>query len=114
MPISAILFVLTFRKRYKFNNTLGENVANIKSQKARVITNEKARLRNQATKSALRTYMKNASSAIESKDKTAGELVRVAQSKIGTAQAKGRIHKNTAARRTSRLMKMANAKAPKK
>ena len=68
MPISAILFVLTFRKRYKFNNTLGENVANIKSQKARVITNEKARLRNQATKSALRTHIKNVTAAIEKKD----------------------------------------------
>ena len=48
------------------------------------------------------------------KKEDTNDLVKVAQSKIGTAQAKGRIHKNTAARRTSRLMKMANAKAPKK
>ena len=91
-------------------------MANIKSQKARVITNEKARLRNQATKSALRTYMKNATTAIEAGDKTkAQELITVAQSKIAGAQSKGRVHKNTAARRTSRLMKKANLKlsAPK-
>jgi small subunit ribosomal protein S20 len=88
-------------------------VANIKSQKARVITNEKARLRNQATKSALRTHIKNVTAAIEKKEDT-NDLVKVAQSKIGTAQAKGRIHKNTAARRTSQLMKLANAKSTSK
>lgn len=89
-------------------------MANIKSQKARVITNEKARLRNQATKSALRTYLKNATSAIEAGDKAkTQELIIVAQSKIAVAQSKGRVHKNTAARRTSRLMKKANATASK-
>lgn len=89
-------------------------MANIKSQKARVITNEKARLRNQSTRAALRTYLKNATAAIESGDNSAQDLVKVAQSKIASAQSKGRVHKNTAARRTSRLMKKANAGAPTK
>ena len=89
-------------------------MANIKSKKARIITNEKARLRNQSTKAALRTYLKNATSAIETGEATSTELVRVAQSKINSAQSKGRVHKNTAARRTSRLMKKANTAASAK
>lgn len=89
-------------------------MANIKSKKARIITNEKARLRNQSTKAALRTYLKNATAAIESGEETSKDLIKLAQSKIGSAQSKGRIHKNTAARRTSRLMKKANAAAAAK
>ena len=39
----------------------------------------------------------------------AGDKVRFAQKRINKAASKGRIHKNAAARRTSRLMKRANA-----
>lgn len=89
-------------------------MANIKSKKARIITNEKARLRNQSTKAALRTYLKNATTAIEAGEETSKDMIKLAQSKIGSAQSKGRVHKNTAARRTSRLMKKANAAASAK
>ena len=89
-------------------------MANIKSKKARIITNEKARLRNQSTKAALRTYLKNATTAIEAGEETSKDMIKLAQSKIGSAQSKGRVHKNTAARRTSRLMKKANATASAK
>lgn len=84
-------------------------MANIKSQKQRVITNEKARLRNAATKSELKTQIKTALIAVEAKADDAKEKVSKAQSKIASAASKGRLHKKTAARKTSRLMKKANA-----
>lgn len=82
-------------------------MANIKSQKERVITNEKARQRNASTRSALKTSIKSATAAIEEKadDKTA--KVANAQSAFSSAASKGRLHKKAAARKTSRLMKKA-------
>ncbi|MFN8016077.1 MAG: 30S ribosomal protein S20 [Acidimicrobiia bacterium] len=84
-------------------------MANIKSQKQRVITNEKARQKNAATKSALKTYIKNAVTSVDAKEKDAKEKVSTAQSKLASAASKGRIHKRAAARKTSRLMKKASA-----
>ena len=78
-------------------------MANIKSQKKRNITNAKRAERNKATKSELKTRIKNATAAIgtESSD----EAVRLAVKRLDMAAAKGVIHKNQAARRKSRLMK---------
>lgn len=83
-------------------------MANIKSQKQRVITNEKARQRNAATRSELKTEIKNAITAISENADDKAKKVSKAQSKLGKAASKGRIHKKTAARKTSRLMKKAN------
>jgi small subunit ribosomal protein S20 len=80
-------------------------MANIKSQIKRNRSNERRRLRNQAVRSELKTRTKNAKTAIDAGDDNAAEAVRLAQSRIGKAGAKGRIHKNQVARRTSRLMK---------
>jgi small subunit ribosomal protein S20 len=85
-------------------------VANIKSQKKRNITNEKRRLRNLATRSELKTRTKSARAAIAEGAENATELVQTAQKRLAMAASKGRLHKNAAARRTSRLMKAANAK----
>jgi small subunit ribosomal protein S20 len=82
-------------------------MANIKSQIKRNRSNERRRLRNQGVRSELKTRTKNAKVAIDSGADDAAEAVRVAQSRINKAGAKGRIHKNQAARRTSRLMKRA-------
>lgn len=82
-------------------------MANIKSQKKRILTNAKRAERNKAVKSELRTRVKTAKSSIGS-DANA-EDVRVAVKRIDMATAKGIIHKNTAARRKSRLMKQVNA-----
>ncbi len=82
-------------------------MANIKSQKKRILTNAKRAERNKAVKSELRTRVKTAKSTIGS-DANA-EDVRVAVKRIDMASAKGIIHKNTAARRKSRLMKQVNA-----
>ena len=86
-------------------------MANIKSQIKRNRSNERRRLRNQAVRSELKTRTKSAHTAIAEGADDAGAKVVVAQKRINKAASKGRIHKNAAARRTSRLMKRANAAA---
>lgn len=83
------------------------NVANIKSQKKRNLTNAKAAARNKAVKSELKTRTKNAVSAIGTDAED--ESLRLAVKRLDMATAKGVIHKNQAARRKSRLMKKVNA-----
>jgi small subunit ribosomal protein S20 len=82
-------------------------VANIKSQKKRILTNAKAAERNKAVKSELKTRAKNALKAAGSDN--AEEAMRLAVKRIDMAAAKGVIHKNQADRRKSRLMKKLNA-----
>jgi len=82
-------------------------MANIKSQIKRNRSNERRRLRNQAVRSELKTRVKRATHELESGSEDAPEAVRLAQKRLDKAAAKGRIHKNQAARRTSRLMKKA-------
>jgi small subunit ribosomal protein S20 len=82
-------------------------VANIKSQKKRILTNAKDADRNKAIKSELRTRVKNAVKAAGSDDAEAA--VRMAVKRLDMAAAKGVIHPNQAARRKSRLMKQTNA-----
>jgi small subunit ribosomal protein S20 len=83
-------------------------MANIKSQKKRILTNEKRRLRNKAVRSELKTRVKTARQAVEQGQDGAADLVETAQKRLGKAASKGVIHKNAAARRTSRLMQAAN------
>lgn len=83
-------------------------MANIKSQKKRILTNAKAADRNKAVKSELRTRVKNAEKAHGTAD--ADSTLRAAQKRLDMAAAKGIIHPNAAARRKSRLMKKASAK----
>ncbi|HYL51311.1 MAG TPA: 30S ribosomal protein S20 [Acidimicrobiia bacterium] len=80
-------------------------MANIRSQKKRNRQNEKRRVRNKSVRTELKTRVKNAREAVVAGDESAPELVRVAQKRLDKAGAKGVIHKNAAARRTSRLMK---------
>ncbi len=83
-------------------------MANIKSQKKRILTNAKRAERNKAVKSELKTRVKNAVKA--SADPEQGEeALRLAVKRLDMAAAKGVIHKNQAARRKSRLMKKVNA-----
>ena len=82
-------------------------MANIKSQIKRNRSNERRRQRNQAVRSELKTRVKVASTAIEAGADDAPEATRLAQKRLDKAAARGRIHKNQAARRTSRLMKRA-------
>ena len=79
-------------------------MANIKSQKKRILTNEKARLRNKAVKSALRTHVRKFREAVEANEvEKAQELARVACRALDKASSKGVIHKNQAANRKSAI-----------
>ena len=80
-------------------------MANIKSQKKRNKQNLVRHDRNQATRSELKTRVKTARRAVETGAENADDAVRSAQKRLNKAAAKGRIHKNQAARRTSRLMR---------
>jgi small subunit ribosomal protein S20 len=84
-------------------------MANIKSQVKRNRSNERRRQRNLAVRSELKTRVKQARVAVEDGAEDAAEKIRAAQKRLGMAASKGRIHKRQAARRTSRLMKQANA-----
>lgn len=85
----------------------GVPVANIKSQKKRILTNAKAAERNRAVRSELKTRVKKAESTVGTDENEAA--VRAAVKRLDSAVNKGVIHKNTAARRKSRLMKRINA-----
>ena len=85
-------------------------MANIKSQKKRILTNEKARVRNKAVRTALKTYIKRFNEAIEAGDKqAASEALQKANRELDRAAAKGVIHANNAANRKSSLTKRLNA-----
>jgi small subunit ribosomal protein S20 len=81
-------------------------VANIKSQLKRIKTNEKARQRNVAVKSALKTAVRRVRTAAESGDAAAAATALATATKaLDKAASKGVIHKNQAANRKSGLAK---------
>ncbi|MEZ0492051.1 30S ribosomal protein S20 [Kineococcus sp. TBRC 1896] len=83
-------------------------MANIKSQKKRILTNEKARLRNKAVKSELRTAVRAFREALAAGDaEKAQATLKVASRKLDKAVSKGVIHKNQAANRKSAIAKAA-------
>ena len=95
---------------YDDSNPKALSVANIKSQKKRILTNEKARLRNKAVKSALRTHVRKFREAVEAGDvEKAQEAARVACRALDRAAAKGVIHRNQAANRKSAIATKAAA-----
>ncbi len=85
-------------------------MANIKSQIKRNRTNEKARLRNLAVKSAVKTEVRKVREAIAAGDKEAAtEALKSASRRLDKAASKGVIHKNQAANRKSALARQVNA-----
>src|SRR5437867_7968248 len=85
-------------------------VANIKSQMKRIKTNEKARTRNKAVKSSVKTAIRKFREAAEAGDKDqALAALQDASKKLDKAASKGVLHKNQAANRKSAMAKRANA-----
>jgi small subunit ribosomal protein S20 len=78
-------------------------MANIKSQKKRILTNAKSAERNKAVRAEVKTRVKAAQTAVGTDDET--EALRLAVKRIDKAAQKGVMHKNAAARKKSRLMK---------
>ncbi|GAA4523634.1 MULTISPECIES: 30S ribosomal protein S20 [Nonomuraea] len=90
-------------------------MANIKSQIKRNKQNEKARLRNKAVKSSLKTAVRKFREAAEQGDvEQAAALQQVAARQLDKAASKGVIHKNQAANRKSAIAKQAAALAAAK
>ncbi|WAH38527.1 30S ribosomal protein S20 [Alicyclobacillus dauci] len=82
---------------------------NIKSAVKRVRIAERQSLRNTSMKSALRTTIKKYETSVSKKDaEAARETLLVATRAIDKAVTKGILHKNTAARKKSRLTKRLN------
>jgi small subunit ribosomal protein S20 len=83
-------------------------VANIKSQIKRNKQNEKARQRNKAVKSSLKTSVRQFREAADAgKTDEAAQAMRTAYVKLDKAVSKGVIHKNQAANRKSAIAKRA-------
>ena len=85
-------------------------MANIKSQMKRIKTNEKARQRNKAVKSALRTHVRRfREAADEGNAEKAQTLASTACRALDKAASKGVIHRNQAANRKSAIAAQAAA-----
>lgn len=88
----------------------GRTLANSKSARKRIRTNERNRIINRPYRSASRTLVKRAELAIQAGDQeTATEAVNRATAMLDRAYSKNVIHRNNAARRKSRLMAKFNA-----
>lgn len=81
----------------------------IKSGLKRVEVAERNRQRNVAVKSAVKTATKKVIEGVAEKSETLNQDVMDAISKLDKAASKGILHKNTVARKKSRLMKKVNA-----
>ncbi|MDJ0315888.1 MULTISPECIES: 30S ribosomal protein S20 [Arthrobacter] len=85
-------------------------MANIKSQKKRILTNEKARQRNLAVRSGVKTAIRAVNTAVAAGDKDAATAALVnAGRKLDKAVGKGVLHANNAANRKSAISKKVNA-----
>ncbi len=83
-------------------------MANIKSQIKRNRQTEKARLRNRAVRTELKTRIRNAMEAADSGE-NAAEATAEAMKRIDKAASQGVLHPNTASRRKARLQKHLNS-----
>jgi small subunit ribosomal protein S20 len=79
-------------------------MANHKSAKTRIRRNARREVINGARRGRIRTFIKKVEAAIEAGDKNAAaEALKVAQPEVHRGVTKGVLHKNTAARKLSRL-----------
>ena len=81
---------------------------NIKSAKKRVRVIATKTAKNKAYNSALKTAIKKANVAISANAADKVNVVRLAVKKIDQAESKGILHKNTAARKKSALIRKLN------
>lgn len=81
-------------------------MANTPQAKKRILRNANRAAINGARLSRIRTFVKKVESAIEGGDKAvAAEALKAAQPELARGVARGVLHKNTAARKVSRLAK---------
>ncbi|MDN7240422.1 30S ribosomal protein S20 [Planococcus sp. N028] len=78
---------------------------NIKSAIKRVRTNETKNAQNAHVRSTMRSSVRKADTAVLNNAENANDTLKAAIKQVEKAASKGLIHKNTAARKKSRLMK---------
>lgn len=84
-------------------------MANIKSAKKRILVIETKTLRNKMIKSKVKTLVKKVDAAVAENNKAAADAaLNEAIVAIDKAAAKGVYHKNTAARKISRITRAVN------
>lgn len=85
-------------------------MANLKSSKKRIRSNEKKRVRNLVVRSTIKTEVKKVEEAIaQGKADVAKSLLSEVASVLDSASAKGIIMKNTGSRKKARLAKKINS-----
>lgn len=89
-------------------------MANLRSSKKDLKRSEKSRAVNQGVRTSLKTFVKKTRQAVASGDApTTAEALKTAMKAIDKAAQRGIIHKNQAARRKSRIAKLAAASSAK-
>lgn len=84
-------------------------MANIKSQRKRILTNEKRRVRNKEHRTALKTYIKRFNNALAGGDTDSAQSeFRQAARALDKAVSKGIIHRNNAANKKSAMASRLN------
>ena len=87
-------------------------MANIKSAKKRILVNQTKAARNKAIRSKVKTMIKRVNTAIAAGDKAAAQAALLAATtEIDKATSKGVYHKNTSARKVSRMALAVNKMA---
>ena len=87
-----------------------DRLANIKSAKKRILVTETKTARNKDIKSEVKTLVKKVEAAVTANDKdAAATALTEATKKIEMAGSNGVYHKNTVARKVSRLTKLVNS-----
>jgi small subunit ribosomal protein S20 len=82
-------------------------MANIASQKKRILRTERERLENKRYTSSIKTYFRRLEVSVTSKDDSkADEDLRLLQKTIDKAVKRGALHKNTGARKKSRAVRL--------
>jgi small subunit ribosomal protein S20 len=85
-------------------------MANIASQKKRILRSERERAENRLLTSTVKTHFRRLEAAVEGGDaSTIAEEERTLVSKIDKAVQKGAMHKNTGARKKSKAARIAAA-----
>jgi small subunit ribosomal protein S20 len=87
-------------------------MANIASQKKRILRSERERTENRLLTSTVKTYFRRLESAVEGGDAAAIEAEHKALvSRVDKAIQKGAMHKNTGARKKSKAARLASSGA---
>jgi small subunit ribosomal protein S20 len=83
-------------------------MANIASQKKRILRSERERIENRLLTSTVKTHFRRLESAVEGGDASAiSEEQRALTSKIDKAVQRGALHRNTGSRKKAKAARMA-------